>query len=155
MKEKENNLIRLGLCEREYKPKGYKDKEKKYNNYDEERCEYYSNIPLDIDDEVYLNLLKTPKAKLMLQDEEPTTNVSSFCSLIAIIILIIGVIAGFIYAFEAVTISLLIWISTAVFVIHMFAMGKIVEYLHIISDFAEYNKYLGFLTIYIQIKLEE
>ncbi len=129
LREKENNLIKLGLCEREYRPEGYKDKEKKYRNYDEESGKYYRNIPLDIDDEEYFELMKTTKAKLMLENDEQETGVPVIYSIISVIILICGVIIGFVYLFDSVVVSLLIWM----FVLQMYSMGKIVEYLHGIS----------------------
>lgn len=133
---KTDTLIKLGLCERKYAPEGedlYGCGE--YKEWDSEKQQYYKNIPIEVDDEVYFKILKTTKAKAILNSEgEPPATVK-VCYALGTLEFIAGGLLGIIYGVEYE--SFLVFIGVILVAISSgilyMALGKIVEYLYRIN----------------------
>lgn len=134
---KAETLIKLGLCEREYAPDGKGvGRRADYKEWDVDKEKYYKNIPIEIDDDIYFKILKTTKAKVILNNDVSTPVTATVCYAIAIIIFIGGGLFGVGYGLESENFLVLIAIclaSVASGILYM-ALGKIVEYLHRINS---------------------
>lgn len=138
-KIKHDTLIKLGLYEKEYEPDNFKGNRGEYAAFDYKNQKYYKAVPLNINDDVYRQILNTSKAKSMLRDNTKTPALSIACYVIAVIIFIVGLVSGIYYGNEIshnfdLLNAAIIWCVTAAYAMPTLVAGKLLVYLHRINN---------------------